>query len=98
MVDPTSRYAAGSQAPLLWVDAAGRQIRYLPRRFLPPVETFEALVEVRVQGGDRLDLVAARTLGSADAWWRVADANETLDPAALTAVPGARLTVAVPRP
>lgn len=98
MVDPTSRYAAASQSPLLWVDATGREIRYLPRRFLAPVDSFEILAEVRVQGGDRLDLIAARTLGSAEAWWRIADANEALDPATLTAEPGARLRVPVPRP
>lgn len=98
MVDPTSRYAAASQEPLRWVDAQGREIRYLSRRFLAPADSFEVLAEVTVQGGERLDLVAARTLGSAEAWWRVADANEALDPATLTAEPGARLRVPVPRP
>jgi hypothetical protein len=87
MIDPTSRYASLSRAPLTWTDAHGREIRYVPRRFLAPVEAFELLAEVIVQGGDRLDLIAARTLGTADAWWRIADANETLDPAALTAQP-----------
>lgn len=98
MVDPTSRYAALSAAPLLFTDPQGREIRYVPRRFLAPADSFELLAEVVVQGGDRLDLVAARTLGSAEAWWRVADANEVIDPAALTAEPGARLRVPVPRP
>lgn len=87
MIDPTSRYAALSQTPLTWTDASGREIRYVPRRFLPPVETFELLAEVTVQGGDRLDLIAARTLGAADAWWRIVDANEALDPATLTSPP-----------
>ncbi len=87
MIDPTSRYYALSQAPLTWTDPLGREIRYVPRRFLAPVESFEVLAEVLVQGGDRLDLIATRALGSPDAWWRIADANETLDPAALTPAP-----------
>jgi hypothetical protein len=98
MVDPSSRYAALSQASLVWTDALGRQIRYLPRRFLLPADAFELLAEAVVEGGERLDQVAARTLGAADAWWRVADANDVLDPGALTAEPGARLRVPVPRP
>lgn len=98
MVDPTSRHAASGQAPLLWVDAQGREIRYLERRFLAPADSFEVLAEVRVQSGERLDLIAARTLGSAEAWWRVADANEAIDPATLVAEPGAHLRVPVPRP
>ena len=109
MIDPTSRYASLAQAPLTWVDAQGRETRYVPRRLLVPVEVFELLAEVTVQGGDRLDLIAARTLGSADAWWRIADANETLDPAALTSppppaaggatapLPAPRLRIPVPR-
>ena len=42
---------------------------------------------------DRLDLVAARALGSADAWWRLCDANPTLHPEDLEH-PGAELLVA----
>jgi hypothetical protein len=97
VIDPTSRYAALSQAPLTWTDSSGREVRYVARRFLAPVEAFELLAEVIVQGNERLDLVAARTLGAADAWWRIADANETLDPAVLTSSPGRRLRVPVPR-
>jgi hypothetical protein len=97
MIDPTSRYAALAQTPLVFTDPQGREIRYVPRRFLLPVDAYEVLAEVRVQGNDRLDLVATRTLGSADAWWRVADANEALDPAELTAQPGVPVRVPVPR-
>lgn len=98
MIDPTSRYALLAQTPLKRTDALGREIRYVPRRFLAPIEDFDLLAEVTVQGADRLDLIAARTLGSADAWWRIADANETLDPASLLARPATRLRVPVPRP
>ena len=34
--------------------------------------------------GDRLDLLAARLLGDAELWWRIADANPELDPEELT--------------
>jgi hypothetical protein len=97
VIDPTSRYAALSQAPLTWTDPLGHEIRYVPRRFLAPIEHFDLLGEVLVQRDERLDLIAARTLGTADAWWRVADANETLDPGRLTSEPGVRLRVPVPR-
>lgn len=97
MIDPTSRYATLSQTPLTWTDSLGREIRYVPRRFLMPVEVFDLLGEALVQRDERLDLIAARTLGAADAWWRIADANETLDPAGLTSEPGVRLRVPVPR-
>ncbi|AGC48173.1 hypothetical protein MYSTI_06900 [Myxococcus stipitatus DSM 14675] len=97
MIDSTSRYAALSQTPLVWTDPSGREIRYVPRRFLAPADSYEVLAEAVVLGGDRLDLVAVRVLGSAEAWWRVADANETLDPETLTSEPGVRLRVPVPR-
>lgn len=97
MIDPTSRYAALGQTPLTWIDGLGHEIRYIPRRFLAPADVFEVLAEVVVQRDERLDLIAARTLGAADAWWRIADANETLDPLSLTALPGSRLRVPVPR-
>jgi hypothetical protein len=97
MLDPGSRYAALSQTPLTWTDASGREIRYIARRFLPPVDVFEVLAEVIVQREERLDHIATRMLGAADAWWRIADANEALDPLALTAAPGTRLQVPVPR-
>ncbi|MEZ4295092.1 MAG: LysM domain-containing protein [Polyangiaceae bacterium] len=97
MIDPNSRYATLAQSPLVWTDAQGRDIKYVPRRFLAPAGSFETLAEVTVQGGERLDLISARTLGSAEAWWRVADANETLDPMDLISQPGRRIRVPVPR-
>src|SRR3712207_7753957 len=33
---------------------------------------------------DRLDLITARTLGDAEQFWRVADANDTMNPNDLT--------------
>ncbi len=87
MIDPDSRYARLAATPLSYIDGLGREIRYLPRRFLAPFTSFETLISVDVQRGDRLDLIAARTLGAAEAWWRVAEANEALDPRTLTETP-----------
>jgi hypothetical protein len=47
--------------------------------------------------GDRLDLIAARTLGDSEQFWRVCDANDAMDPHELTAEPGRAVRVPVPR-
>lgn len=49
-----------------------------------------------VSEGERPDLLAHRYLGSADQWWRIADANPVTDPEELTATPGAVVAVPVP--
>jgi hypothetical protein len=93
--DPTSRYA---RTPVeTYLDDDGREIRYVGRRFLPEGSRQPLLAEVDVAQRDRPDLVAQRTLADPLAWWRVADANDAMDPAELTEEPGARLRVAVPQ-
>lgn len=94
MFDPHSRYAAIGRAVLVTPD--GREITYVQRRFLPRGGSLPLLTEVTVSDGDRLDLVAARTLGQADQGWRVADANDALHPRDLL-VPGRVLRVPVPQ-
>ncbi len=94
MLDPESRYAELETATLTLAD--GRQVSYLKRRFLPQAEALSLLTEVAVRDGERLDLIAARTLGDPLQWWRVADANEAMHPDELLAEPGRRLRVAVP--
>ena len=76
----------------------GRAVTYVRRRFLPPGRTLPELAEVTVTEGDRLDRITARTLGAPEAFWQVADANDAMHPADLTAVPGRRLRVPLPRP
>lgn len=105
MIDPDSRYARLAETPLRRTGPHGRTITYLPRRMLEPFAVFETLGEVPVGPGDRLDLISARTLGAADAWWRIADANTALDPRDLvearadetTTTAQKRLRVPVPR-
>lgn len=75
----------------------GREIVYVRRRFLPCAEDLQTLVEVTVTEGDRLDLLAARTLGDAEQFWRICDANNGMNPSELTAEPGRQLRVPVPQ-
>jgi hypothetical protein len=95
MFEPTSRYAKVEDAALTTPD--GREIAYKRRRFLPRGEDLPRLAEAKVVQGDRLDLVAARTLGDPEQYWRICDANDALDPHALEE-PGRRLVVPMPQP
>jgi hypothetical protein len=94
--DFTSRYEAIETA--VYVAPDGREIPYKRRRFLPQGEELPLLVEVTVIQGDRPDLVSARTLGVPEAFWRVADANNAMDPFELTREPDRRLRVPQPQP
>lgn len=95
MFDPDSRYAAVDTVMLVTAD--GREISYKRRRFLPQGDSLPLLVEVQVKAGDRLDSITYRTLGDPVQWWRVADANDTMNPADLTTQPGATLRVPYPQ-
>ena len=86
-----SRYEVVGNAQLQSAD--GRTIAYKRVRFIP--ETQGAL-PVRVQQGDRLDLIAWQVYRDPEQFWRICDANEALQPDDLTAVPGRRLTAPVP--
>lgn len=96
MFDPSSRYAP--VANRTWTMPDGRQLVYKARRFLPRDEVGTLLVEVTVGSEDRIDRIAARTLGDGELFWRIADANRALDPFDLTQRPGRRLRVLAPRP
>ena len=96
MFDASSRYAAVQTATLR--DADGRVVAYVRRRFLPQGAGLPLLIEVDVVQGDRLDLITARTLGDPEAFWRICDANNALDPAELVHVAGRHLRVPLPQP
>jgi len=93
MFDPTSRYFNLETATLETAD--GRVIAYKRRRFLPRGEALRLLVEVTVADADRLDLIAARTIGDPEQFWRICDANNAMNPFDLEA-PGRTLRVPVP--
>jgi hypothetical protein len=52
-------------------------------------------VEVTVAQSDRLDLITYRTLGDPEAFWRVADANNAMNPTELEQ-PGVTLRIPIP--
>jgi nucleoid-associated protein YgaU len=93
MFDPPSRYFALETATLETKNGA---VRYTRRRFLPHGEQMPVLTEAAVVQGDRLDLLAARTLGDPEQFWRICDANNAMDPSDLTARPGQVLRVPMP--
>lgn len=95
MFEQTSRYQSLETATYKTPD--GREIAYVRRRFLPRGEKMQLLVEVTVTEGDRLDLIAGRTIGAPEQFWRVCDANNTMNPFDLTVEPGRVLRVPVPQ-
>lgn len=95
MFERTSRYYSLKEATHTLQD--GRTVTYKRRRFLPRGEEMDLLVEVSVTEGDRLDLIAARSLGDPEHFWLICDANDALNPFALTDEPGGKLKIPIPR-
>ena len=94
MFSLTSRYYGIETAEL--VTAAGQTVKYVRRRLLPAAERFALLQEHVVSGGERLDNIAARYLGDPEQFWRICDANNTIDPDELTRLIGARIRITLP--
>ena len=95
MFETTSRYSAVKNATL--TTPGGRNIIYKRRRFLPQGENIPLLVEVTVIENDRLDMITARTLGDPEQFWRICDANNTMNPFDLTTKPGRVLRIPEPQ-
>ena len=95
MFPVTSRYFGIEIAKLTIAD--GREEPYVRRRFLP-LATSMPLSEHMVTQGERLDNITARYLGDPEQFWRVCDANNAMQPEALTAEEqiGRRLVIPVP--
>jgi hypothetical protein len=93
MLDPTSRYADTATAE--YVGATGRRVVHLRRRFLPAASAYTPVARVVVTEGDRLDLIAARSIGDPEQYWQVCDANEAMNPAELERLPGRIVLIAV---
>lgn len=94
MFTPSSRYY--SIATAAYVRDDGTEITYVRRRFLPQGARLATLVEVTFVEGDRLDLIASRTVGNAEHFWRISDAESAMDPNDLEKQPGRILRVPVP--
>jgi hypothetical protein len=94
MFNNTSRYFDLKDKTYTGPD--GREIVYKKRRFLPPGDSMQVLTDVVVSHEDRLDLIAARTLGAPDQFWMICDANNSMNPFDDTAEQGRMLRVPVP--
>jgi hypothetical protein len=77
MAAPNSRYATVGEAK--FTSPEGHTALYLLRRLLPDPESVRGN-PVTVRPGERIDLVAARTLGSPAAFYRLCDASAIADP------------------
>lgn len=88
---PNSRYHGLPVRHLAGAD--GGAIAHLPRRVIPPASAFTTIGEHLVVQGERLDRIAAATIGDPEQFWRLCDANGVLAPAELTATPGRRLRI-----
>lgn len=86
-----SRYEHIAEATI--TDGRGVIRRYKRMRFIPAVEPVQGDI---VRLGDRPDLIAYRTLGDPEQFWRLADVNRVLKPADLSAAPGRRIGVPGP--
>jgi nucleoid-associated protein YgaU len=87
-LSPTSRYRA---TPVLHVvDAAGDSHPTLGIRPVPAHGEIAGLLHT-VTAGETLESIASQYLGSSDAWWRIADANDIGYPFAPP--PGTRVLV-----
>ena len=74
----------------------GRDVVYLARRFVPAPQSLALLGTYATLEGDRIDNVAAKTLGDPELFWRIADGNRELEPDALTAAIGRVLRITAP--
>lgn len=95
MFDFTSRYAR--LATTTYTAPDGRVSAYVQRRFLPPGESLPLLAEIAVSPRERLDLLTHRTLGDPLQFWRIADANNAINPFDLEE-DGRVLRIPVPQP
>jgi hypothetical protein len=95
MFSATSRYAKLVPVKIQLPD--GRDISYIPRRFLPDPAGMTIIAEHPVTQGERLDNITARYLADPEQFWRLCDANPCLRPEELTARIGRRLQIPLPQ-
>jgi len=94
MFDAASRYA--NIATSIYVRPAdGARIPYVQRRLVPPPDSIPISGRAAVHPQERLDQFAARTLGDPVRFWRIADANNALNPFDLCS-PGRVLKIPLP--
>lgn len=102
MLSGTSRYAKSGTSIL--TSESGKQIAYINRRILPPLPTTSYSIDnnvlsdienvtMTVSAGDRLDNIAARTIGDPEQYWKICDINDFMHPLDLTLNPGRVLII-----
>ena len=94
MFNQKSRYAVIQD--LIYDAGDGRRIVYKGRRLLPQPGQLPLQQVATVAQGERLDLIAARTLGQSQLYWRIADANTALWPNGLVSEPGRKILIPSP--
>jgi len=93
MSDTTSRYAA--LTPMEVALPGGRHAAVLPLRIIPP-PAIAIQGEAATRQDERIDALAARTMGDPLLFWRLCDANLATDPQHLVGPSGRRLRLPVP--
>jgi hypothetical protein len=94
MFSITSRYYGIATVTLETAD--GEKISFVRRRFVPPPERFDLLVEHLVTEGERVDNITAQYLGDPEQFWRVCDANGAIRPEELVETIGRRIRITLP--
>lgn len=98
MFDKTSRYYKVGTASISVTESDGtvRQVNYVQRRIIPPVDNSSPLVEHTVTQGERLDNITALYLDDPTQFWQICDANNVLRPNDLTDEVGRVINIALP--
>jgi hypothetical protein len=94
MFSITSRYYGIATVTLETAD--GKKISFVRRRFVPPPERFDLLVEHVVTEDERVDNITSQYLGDPEQFWRVCDANGVVRPDELTETIGRRIRITLP--
>jgi hypothetical protein len=91
----SSRYKDISTATMQ--NNKGESLVFLKRRFVPKAENFVLLEEHTVNEGERLDNITNHYLGDPERFWQICDANDVLNPDALTETAGSKIRITLPQ-
>ena len=92
--NPNSRYF--SSAVEFFTRPDGTQVAYLQRRIIPQASIYTQTQNYVVVDGDRLDNIAAKSLGDPILYWAICDANAAVDPDELTSTDAIGTTLDMP--
>lgn len=75
----------------------GTILTYLRRRWVVQPGQMEVFTEHMVKDGERLDRITAMYFSDPELFWRICDANNTLNPNELTETAGRMLRITLPQ-